>query len=680
MAAVQAPGGGPASEARWKWLLEESPAPMLVTNGLEVLFANKAAAEVLGYTDPQALAGKTMWDLNAAEDLPLVRERVRRWRNQEQLPPRDARLVCADGSLKQVEVAGYPIEYDGQNAVFIRLTDVSEQRSREVAERESRERLTLAIDMIGGATWVFDYKTGALTDFGGLLKMLGYPKTNREFGYATIDYVHPEDRSRVAGRLTHQRATSRGDVTTEHRLRRADGTYIWVRSRARVITDETGAPLRALGIDTDITAEKRDRILRDGRAAALSAIAAGAPLEPVLRQIVLTAEQAIDGSTVAILRRNGDALELAGAPHLPEALSEQLRLLPVGPGGSSPGRAAAEGKRVIQERLDEGDTLAASPTSMPAPIHPLTAALAAAGIRAAWLEPIVSGQARVLGVLAIYLPQSIAPRPDDNVVLSELSDVARLAIEHARTQARLREARTEAERANRAKSNFLATMSHELRTPLNAIIGFSEVMQHGVFGPIGNPRYESYVGDIVQSARHLLDILSDILDMSRIEAGRWEMSVQPVGADEVLGFTHLLTAVAEQHGCRLSVEIDKAFEVQADLRALKQILINLVSNAARYGRPRGPIQVKGVLDPQGAMLEVRDEGPGIPPDQIETLLQPFERSEQAKAMVESGLGLGLPIVRQLAEMQGASFKLESTLGVGTWARVHFPRQDRRAEP
>ncbi|WP_119169093.1 PAS domain-containing sensor histidine kinase [Algihabitans albus] len=669
MAAVQAPGGGPASEARWKWLLEESPAPMLVTNGLEVLFANKAAAEVLGYADPQALAGKTMWDLNAAEDFPLVQERVRRWRNQEQLPPRDARLVCADGRIKQVEVAGYPIEYEGQNAVFIRLTDVSQQRSREVAERESRERLTLAIDMIGGATWVYDYKTGALSDYGGLQRLLGYPETNREIGTSINDFVHPDDRSRVAGRLTRQRLATQDDVSTEHRLRRADGTYIWVRSRARVIKDEAGEPQRAIGIDTDITAEKRERILRDGRAAALSAITAGARLESVLRQIVLTAEQAIEGSVVAILRRNGDTLELASAPHLPEPLAERLRVLPLGEAGGSAGRAAASGKRVTQDGLDDGDGSA----------HPLTAALLAAGIRSAWLEPIVAGKARVLGVLAIYLPHSSTPRPADNVVLSELSDVSRLAIEHARTQRRLREARTEAERANRAKSNFLATMSHELRTPLNAIIGFSEVMQHGVFGPVGNPRYESYVGDILQSARHLLDILSDILDMSRIEAGRWEISFQPVDAPAIRGFSHLLTAVAEQHGCKLSIEIADEFQVQADLRALKQILINLVSNAARYGRRHGQIRVAGFLRPEGAALEVRDEGPGIPAEQIETLLQPFERSEQAKAMVESGLGLGLPIVRQLAELQGADFKLESTLGVGTCARVVFPGKDREPE-
>lgn len=665
MAAVQAPGRGPASEERWKWLLEESPAPMLVTNGLEVLFANRAAAAVLGYADQQALAGKTVWDLNDPADYPVVRDRLRRLRNHEQLAPRDARLVCADGTIKQVEVAGYPIEYEGQNAVFIRLTDVSEVRSREVAERESRERLTLAIDMIGGATWVFDYATGRLSDYGGLLRLLGYPEGSRSAEVSIVDLVHPDDRLRVAGRLTRQRLARQTEVTTEHRLRRVDGTYIWVRSRARVILDDQGAPLRAIGIDTDITTEKRERILRDGRAAALSAITGGEALEPVLRQIVLTAEQAIDGCISAILRCDGDVLRLASARQLPEALAAQLRILPLGKAGGCAGLAAAEGRRVIQNRLD----------SEVASVSPLAAALSDAGIQTAWLEPIISGRDRVLGVLAIYLPQSSAPRPADDVVLSELSDVSRLAIEHAHTQNRLREARTEAERANRAKSNFLATMSHELRTPLNAIIGFAEVMQHGVFGPVGNPRYESYVGDILQSARHLLDILSDILDMSRIEAGRWEISLQPVGPADILGFSHLLSAVSEQHGCQLSIEIDENFQVDADLRALKQILINLASNAARYGRPRGPIRVIGHLTPEGAVMEVRDEGPGIPPDQIETLLQPFERSDQAKAMVESGLGLGLPIVRQLAELLGARFELESELGVGTCARLIFPHRE-----
>jgi two-component system cell cycle sensor histidine kinase PleC len=289
------------------------------------------------------------------------------------------------------------------------------------------------------------------------------------------------------------------------------------------------------------------------------------------------------------------------------------------------------------------------------------------------MEPIVSVRGEVLGVLAIYLPHAHAPREGDEVVLRELSDVARLAIEHARTQANLRAARAEAERANRAKSAFLATMSHELRTPLNAIIGFAEVMQHGVFGEIANRRYAGYVGDILQSARHLLDVLSDILDMSRIEAGRWDLQLEAVGRDEILGFTYLLTAVAEQHGCTLDVEVDAEFRTVADLRALKQILINLVSNAARYGRPAGTIRVRARMTEEGPSVTVEDEGEGIPAEDIETLLQPFERSERAKALVQGGLGLGLPIVRQLADLNGANFVLDSELGRGTTARLTFRR-------
>ncbi len=634
---------------------------MLVTDGLKVLFANKVAADMLGYPDPQDLAGKTMWDLNVPEDHHLVRERVRRLRAQEHLPVRDARLVCADGAVKQVEVAGYPIEYEGQQAVFVRLTDVTERRAREAAEREARERLTLAINMIGGATWVYDYTGGRLSECDEVLRLLGYSQSYAEFSGTVMDLVHPEDRARVEGRLTWNRPAGQREVLTEHRLRRADGTYIWVRSRARIMLDEAGQPLRALGIDTDITAEKREQILRDGRAAALSAITAGAALEPVLRQIVVTAEQAIDGSAAAILRREGEGLSLASGPHLPETLRTHLHRLPLGAAGGCAGRAAAQAMRVIHQ--------AGTP---PAPGQAPSDVMRKAGIQAAWLEPIVSGQGRVLGVLGVYLPQSSAPRPADDVVLGELSDVARLAIEHAYTQSRLREARSEAERANRAKSNFLATMSHELRTPLNAIIGFAEVMQHSVFGPIGNSRYEAYVGDIVQSARHLLDILSDILDMSRIEAGRWEISLQPVGRGDIVSFAHLLSAVGEQHGCQVALEIAEGFRVQADLRALKQILINLTSNAARYGRSGGMIRIIGEAAEAGVRLEVRDDGPGIPHEQIETLLQPFERSEQAKALVAGGLGLGLPIVRQLAELQGARFELESDSGVGTCARLTFP--------
>ncbi len=649
-----------AASDRWRWLLHESPAAMLVTDGERVLFANRTAAEVLKYGSPGELAGRTMWELNVPEDYKLVRERIARLRRREHLPLREARLRCGDGTVKQFEVAGYPIEYEGQDAVFVRLTDVSAARHRESAEREARERLALAIDMIGGATWVYDYASDQMQEHEGLLRLLGYDPTGRP--PQVLDLIHPEDLEGVRGRLTHRRPPDLWETSNEHRLRRADGTYIWVRSRARIIADESGHPKRALGIDTDITAEKRERILRDGRAAALSAITMGVPLEVVLRTVVKTAEQAIDGSIAAVFCIEGDALVLASGPSLPESLRPHLARLPLGAEGGCVGRAAVEVRRIVKERLGgEGSK-----------ISPLAMKATAAGINAAWVEPIFSAHERVLGVLSVYLPQQSAPRESDDVVLRELSDVARLAIEHAHTQQRLREARAEAERANRAKSHFLATMSHELRTPLNAVIGFAEVMQHGVFGPIGNPRYEAYASDIVVSARHLLDILSDILDMSRIEAGRWEVSPDEIGHAEIAGFSHMLSAVAEQHGCRLEMDIAPDFAAWADLRAVKQILINLTSNAARYGAVGGTVRVTGRVSPVGAVLEVHDEGPGIPGEEIEMLLQPFERSERAKASVQGGIGLGLPIVRQLAELQNADFALESEVGVGTCARLTFP--------
>jgi two-component system cell cycle sensor histidine kinase PleC len=648
----------PAKSDRWRWLLHESPAAMLVTDGENVLFANRAAAEVLRYASPAELAGRTMWDLNVPEDYPVVRERIARLRRREHLPLREARLRCADGKVKRVEVAGYPIEYEGRDAVFVRLTDVTAARSRETAEREARERLALAIDMIGGATWVYDYASGRLMEHEGLLRLLGYD-AEREVP-SILDLVHPDDRESVRGRLSLKRPSDVWEISNEHRLRRVDGTYIWVRSRARIIADETGEPRRALGIDTDITAEKRERILRDGRATALSAITTGVPLESVLRQVVLTAEQAIDGCVAAVLCVDEGALRLVSGPHLPAPLRDHLQTLPVGEAGGCAGTAAAEARRVIYEG-------AGADSDVP----PIATPAMQAGVRAAWIEPIVSALDHVLGVLSIYLPQPSAPRAADEMVLRELSDVARLAIEHAHTQQNLREARAEAERANRAKSHFLATMSHELRTPLNAVIGFAEIMQHGVFGPIGNHRYEAYARDIVSSARHLLDILSDILDMSRIEAGRWEVDPEPVSASDISGFSHLLSAVAQQHGCALHLDIAEDFAALADLRALKQILINLTSNAARYGKSGGPVRVVGWMQGDSAILEVQDEGPGIAAEEIEKLLQPFERSERAKASVKGGIGLGLPIVRKLAELQGAEFTLESEVDVGTQARLTF---------
>ncbi len=236
-------------------------------------------------------------------------------------------------------------------------------------------------------------------------------------------------------------------------------------------------------------------------------------------------------------------------------------------------------------------------------------------------------------------------------------------------------ARTQAEAANIAKSRFLATMSHELRTPLNAILGFSEVMHTELFGPHTNPTYKDYAGNIHESGAHLLHLINEILDLSRIEAGKYELTEEEVSLDTVVhDCWRLLKLRADSKGQTVVLEITAAAPlIRADARATRQICLNLLSNALKF-TPRGGHIVVSVVktDDGGVALAVKDNGPGIPPSEIHKVMQPFGQGSLAYQTAEGGTGLGLPIVKGLIELHGGTFTLTSELRRGTTADVRFP--------
>ncbi len=237
------------------------------------------------------------------------------------------------------------------------------------------------------------------------------------------------------------------------------------------------------------------------------------------------------------------------------------------------------------------------------------------------------------------------------------------------------EARRRAEEANRAKSHFLATMSHELRTPLNAILGFSEVVSKEILGPIGNPTYREYVGDIHSSGRHLLDLINEILDLSRIEAGRYALNEEAV---ELVAVTDdcrsFLDLKAEGKGVRLTTRFEAALPLLwGDRRALRQIVLNLLSNAVKFA-PSGSEVVLSVgwTAGGGQYVSIRDSGPGIPEHEMPLVLSSFGQGSSAIKSAEQGTGLGLPIVQALVHLHDGEFRLEAARGGGTEAIAIFP--------
>lgn len=237
------------------------------------------------------------------------------------------------------------------------------------------------------------------------------------------------------------------------------------------------------------------------------------------------------------------------------------------------------------------------------------------------------------------------------------------------------EARRRAEEANIAKSRFLATMSHELRTPLNAILGFSEVLKSEAFGAHSNPTYREYAGDIHSSGEHLLNLINELLDLSRIEAGRYELNEEALNLTHVVDeCCHLLKLRAKDRAITIHCQFEDTLPLLwADERAIRQITLNLLSNAIKFTPQGGEIIVRtGALDDGGQFFSIRDNGPGIPENEIPIVMSSFGQGTLAIKTAEQGAGLGLPIVQGLTELHGGTFTLSSRLREGTEVKVTFP--------
>ncbi|UXN04185.1 ATP-binding protein [Bartonella sp. HY406] len=237
----------------------------------------------------------------------------------------------------------------------------------------------------------------------------------------------------------------------------------------------------------------------------------------------------------------------------------------------------------------------------------------------------------------------------------------------------LKEEKDRAESANRAKSEFLANMSHELRTPLNAIIGFSQMMSAGTFGPLGNERYNEYMEDITKSGTHLLTLINDILDMSKIEAGRFSIDREQLDAATVMSDTLRIMAItAQEKHVALAAKVAQTMPMYADSRALKQIFLNLVSNAVKFTPAGGHVSVHSSIKNKMLFVTIADSGVGIPKTALNKLGQPFEQVENQFTKTHTGSGLGLAISRSLIELHGGTLRIFSREGKGTIVSLRMP--------
>ena len=414
----------------------------------------------------------------------------------------------------------------------------------------------------------------------------------------------------------------------------------------------------------------RDRLL-DGQNQALRLLARGSTLETVLETLVRGAETAAPGMIASILRVEDGRLRHGAAPSLPGWYCAAIDGVTIGPSTGSCGTAAFLRRRVVVTDIQSD------------PLWKDFRELAArAGLGACWSEPVYASDGTCLGTFAMYYATPKAPSPDDLDFIENAAQVAGIAIERSRTEARLQDAMERAESASLAKSAFLAHMSHELRTPLNAIIGFADIVDSEIFGGIG-AKNRDYVRDIAGSGRHLLDIVTGLLELSRVEGAD--------GMAPTLVDLELLTAdVAGAFAARMDqkgIVFDRRIGtgthiVMSDAGALRQLLTNLLDNAVKFTPRGGSIVLETApsadVDPgedDAVSVRITDSGSGIPADRLPHVRKAFHGGGGMTSRDARGIGIGLAIADRLASMLGATLTIESGAGAGTTVVVRLPPAD-----
>ncbi|MEQ8504339.1 MAG: ammonium transporter [Rhodospirillales bacterium] len=254
------------------------------------------------------------------------------------------------------------------------------------------------------------------------------------------------------------------------------------------------------------------------------------------------------------------------------------------------------------------------------------------------------------------------------------SDIGDIARQYNLVLENLYSAKMEAEQASKTKSNFLASMSHELRTPLNAIIGFSEMITRQYFGPLGSDKYHEYAGDIMQSSKHLLSLVDDILDLSKIEAGRNPLNRSPIDIQAMFDdCLRIVTGATDCSQIYFDIKVAKdTSQLLADERGVKQVVLNLLFNAVKFTPSGGLVTLAAREEPGRHVLEVIDTGNGIPDEKLESVIEPFQQLHSDPHIAQMGTGLGLSIAKALAQAHGGELQIDSRIGRGTTVRVILP--------
>ncbi len=518
-------------------------------------------------------------------------------------------------------------------------------RSAKRAFADSQERFRLAVEAARCGIWEWDVAADEflMSDVTGV--MLGWGGGGVAPSAAVIARVAPEDRSRVKAALTSAAQWGAFDVNFRA-VTDGGAPAVWVDARGQGFGPRSdGGFSRITGVALDVS---------DERLAQTRAQAAERRLRDAIESVPEAFALWDRAGRLVLCNRNfrefyalDPAILRPGTPR--ERLEPLMRL------AIRREEAAAEGETgAMEAQLNDGRWIHIA-------------------------ERHTSDGGRVLTAADISAAraQQETRRLNEEKLRAAVVKLERSQAESAELAEKYGLEKMRAETANRAKSEFLANMSHELRTPLNAINGFSEIMLAEMYGPLGDRRYRDYASDILTSGGHLLALINDILDMSKIEAGKMNLRFEPVCVDELVeDAVRLVRHRAEAAGLALLIELPALPEIDGDYRAIKQVLLNLLSNAIKFTPSGGSVTVRAQLgaDAQGprVRLSVVDTGIGIAPEDMPRIARPFEQVENQHAMTRQGTGLGLALSKSLIELHGGALTLESLPGQGTIASFMLP--------
>ena len=532
----------------------------------------------------------------------------------------------------------------GSALAWMLLVQIRKAEEAQKAHAETERRFRLAVEAARCGIWEWDLTNEQMfmSDVTGAI--LGWGGGGVAAGAEILGRIAPEHRERV--RQTLDGARSYGAFDVSFRVPDRNGRSAWIDARGQAVGEaDADGFKRIIGVMMDVTEER----LSQARAQAAEA----------------RLRDAIDSVSEAFVLWDRAGRLLMCNKSYRAFFSLEPRLLKPG----APRETVNRFVRLAIKAEHAGRD-------------------GVAGVREAemhdgrWLQ--ISERRTAEGGLVMTAADITAIKLQDEArrlneeKLSEAVDGLRSSEAQLAELARKYEAeKIRAEGANKAKSEFLANMSHELRTPLNAINGFSEIMLREMFGPLGDRRYKEYSQDILSSGQHLLALINDILDMSKIEAGKMNLKFEPVTLEDVIeDAVRLVHNRAEASGLTINVNLPVLPEIEADYRALKQVLLNLLSNALKFTPHGGSITVFAELRGQGAgdrvRISVRDTGIGISAEDLTRLAQPFEQIESQHSKTQQGTGLGLALTKSLVEMHEGVLDMESQPGEGTTVSFTLP--------